>query len=84
MVSVKTLGLLSWYLRSLYERKWEKDDLKTPQQTYAEQLVRQFGVEGGKSVPLSVGESLHGFDMEGVPGVWPLRELVGSLMWPST
>jgi len=84
MVLVKNLGELRWYSGCFCERDWEKGVLKISQQTFAEQLADEYGIEFGKSVPLSVGARLAEFDENEAPGHWPFRELVGSLMWLTT
>ena len=58
MVPVKNLGELRWYSGCFYERDWEKGALKISQNTFAEQLADEYGIEFGKSVPLSVGTKL--------------------------
>ena len=62
MVPVKNLGELRWYSGCFYERDWEKDLLKISQQTFAEKLADEYGIEFGKSVPISVGTRLAEFD----------------------
>ena len=84
MVPVKNLGELRWYSGCFYERDWVKGVLNISQQTFAEQLADEHGIEFGKSVPLPVGTKLAKFDKDEAPGNWPFRELVGSLMWLST
>ena len=58
--------------------------LKISQQTFAEQLANEYGVDYGRSVPMPVGTRLMTFDEDEAPGNWPFRKLVGSLMWLST
>ena len=85
MVPVKNLGELGWYSGCFYERDWEKRMLIISQQTFAEQLASEYGVEYGKSVPLPVGAKRAKFDINEAPGGWPFRALVGSLMmWLAT
>ena len=84
LVPVKNLGELRWYSGCFYERDWENGSLTISQQTFAEQLATEYGVEYGRSVPLPVGTRLEEFDKDEAPGDWPFRELVGSLMWLST
>eukprot|EP00904_Undaria_pinnatifida_P006166 jgi/Undpi1/267/HiC_scaffold_1.g00263.m1 len=84
MVPVKNLGQLRWYSRRFYDRDWEKGTLKISQQTFAEQLADEYGIEYGRSVPLSIGTKLADFDKNEASGNWPFRELIGSLMWLST
>ena len=84
MVPVKILGQLRWYSGNFYERDWEKGALKISQQTFAEQLEDEYGIEYGRSVPLSIGTKLADFDKNEASGNWPFRELIGSLMWLST
>ena len=54
------------------------------QQTYAEELAAEYGVEWGQSVPLPDGVKLTEFDKNEVGGNIPFRELVGALMWLAT
>ena len=84
MVPVKNLGQLRWCSGSCYERDWEKGTLKISQQTLAEQLADEHGIEYGRSDPLSIGTKLADFDKNKASGNWPFRELIGSLMWLST
>ena len=84
MVPVKNLGELRWYSGCFYERDREKGHLNISQQSFAEQLGDEYGIEYGKSVPLPVGTALAEFDKNEASGDWPFRELVGSLMWLST
>ena len=59
--------------------------LTISQPTFAEQLVSEYGVGYGKSVPFPVGTKLAKFGKKKeAPGGWPFRELVGSLMWLAT
>ena len=82
LVPAKNLVELRWYSGCCYERDWEKGVLTISQQTFAEQLVTEHGVEYSRSVRMPVGTRLTTFDE--APGNWPFRELVGSLMWLST
>ena len=43
--------------------------------------MKQFGVTAGRNTPLSTDAFLEEFDEDEPDGVWPFRELVGSLMW---
>ena len=43
--------------------------------------MKQFGVTTGRNTPLSTDAFLEEFDEDEIDGVWPFRELVGSLMW---
>ena len=54
------------------------------QQTVAEQLAYEYGIEIGKSIPIHFSTKLAEFNKNEAPGEWPFRELVGSLMWLST
>lgn len=83
MVPVKNLGELRWYSACFYERDVERGLLKISQQTYAEELAAEYGVEWGKSVPLPASVKLTEFD-EDEECDFPFRELVGSLMWLAT
>ncbi|CAB1101212.1 unnamed protein product [Ectocarpus sp. CCAP 1310/34] len=84
MVPVKNLGDLRWYSGCFYERDWDAGTLKISQQTYAEELGMEFGVEYGKEIPLPVGLKLSEFDQDEEVVSWPFRELIGSLMWLAT
>ena len=53
--------------------------LKIFQQTFAEKLEDQYGIEFGKGVPLPAGTRLADFDGN-ASGDWPFRELVSSQM----
>ena len=79
-VPVKNRGQLRWYSRCLYERDWAKGVLTSSQQTFAEQLANEYGVEYGRGVPMPVGTKLGIFDKNEISGDWLFRELVGSLM----
>ena len=84
LVPVENLGELRWYSGCFYERDWEKGILTISQQTFAEQLANEDGVEFGRSVLMPVGTRLTTLDEDESSGDSPFRELVGSLMWPST
>ena len=51
------------------------------QMSFTEKTVNQFGVTAGRDTPLSTDVFLEEFDENEPDGVWPSRELVGSLMW---
>ena len=51
------------------------------QMSFTEKTVNQFGVTAGRNTPLSTDVFLEEFDENNPDGVWPFRELVGSLMW---
>ena len=84
MVPVKNLGELTWCSGCFYARAWENVALMTSQQTFAEQLPDEYGIEFGKSVPLPFGARLAEFDKNQASGDWPFCELVGSLIRVST
>ena len=84
MVPIKNLGKLRWYSGSFYERDWEKATLNISQHTFAEQLSDEYGMEYGRSVPLSIGPKLADFNKNEALGTWPIPELIGSLMWLPT
>ncbi|CAB1101428.1 unnamed protein product [Ectocarpus sp. CCAP 1310/34] len=67
-VPVKNLGELKLYSGCFYERNKETE----------------YGVVGGKSVPMSSGVKLSDFDADEEATDFPFRELVGSLMWLAT
>ena len=49
--------------------------------TFADELLKTFCVTSTQSVPLRVGVKLEEFIEDEKVENWPLRELVGSLMW---
>ena len=51
MVPVKNLGDLRWYSGLYYERDIDRGTIKISQQTYAEELAKDYGVVNGKSIP---------------------------------
>ena len=81
MVPIKNLGQLRCCSGCFYESDWEKGVLKISQQTFAEQLADEYGIEFGKSVPLHVATRLADFNENEASGDRPFRELGGSLMW---
>ncbi|CAB1117587.1 unnamed protein product [Ectocarpus sp. CCAP 1310/34] len=84
MVPVKNLGGLRWYSGCFYERDWDAGTLKISQQTYAEELGMEFGVEYGKEIPLPVRLKLSEFDQDEEVVSWPFRKLIRSLTWLAT
>ncbi|CAB1107109.1 unnamed protein product [Ectocarpus sp. CCAP 1310/34] len=58
--------------------------LTISQQTFTDELAAEYGVVGGRSVPMSSGVKLSDFDADEVATEFPFRELVGSLMWLAT
>ncbi|CAM9903911.1 unnamed protein product [Pylaiella littoralis] len=72
-VPVKNLGELRWYSGCFYERDMESGRLTISQQTYTEELAAEYGVEWGKSVPLSTGMKLSEFDPEEADTEFPFR-----------
>ncbi|CAB1101917.1 unnamed protein product [Ectocarpus sp. CCAP 1310/34] len=50
------------------------------QQSFTDELATEYGVLGGKSVPMSSGLKLSDFDADDVATDFAFRELVGSLM----
>ena len=83
MVPVKNLGELRWYGGCHYAREREMDTLTISQKTFADELVKKYGVTSTQSVPLRVGIKLEEFNEDEMVENWPFRELVGSLMWLS-
>ncbi|CAB1118653.1 unnamed protein product [Ectocarpus sp. CCAP 1310/34] len=81
---VKNLGELRWYSGCFYERNKETGRLTISQQTFTDELAAEYGVVGGRSVPMSSGVKLSDFDADEVATDFPFRELVGSLMWLAT
>ena len=53
------------------------------QMSFTEKTVNQFGVTAGRNTSLSTDVFVGEFDESEPDGVWPFRELVGSLMWPA-
>ena len=81
-VPVKFLGELKVYSGLVYERDWDAGLLKISQEGYAMELVKKFGVEGEKDVPLSKTMRLDEWkEGDDLPDSVPFRELVGGLMW---
>ncbi|CAB1112668.1 unnamed protein product [Ectocarpus sp. CCAP 1310/34] len=83
-VPVKNLGELRWYSGCLYERSKETGRLTISQQTFMDELAAEYGVAGGKSVPMSSGVKRSTFDADEEATDFPFRELVGFLMWLAT
>ena len=81
MIPVKNLGELRWYGGCHYSRNRERGTLTISQQSFAEELMKKFGVTDERNVPLRVGVKLEEFDECEETENWPFRELVGSLMW---
>ena len=67
-VPVKNLGELRWYSGCFCKRDWEKGVLKISQQTFAEQLADEYGIEFDMSVPLPVNTKVAKFDKDEAPG----------------
>ena len=80
-IPVKNLGELKWYGGCRYSRDRERGTLTISQQSFAEELVKKFGVTSVQNVPLRVGLKLEEFDVDEETESWPFRELVGGLMW---
>ena len=57
------------------------DLLTISQMPFTEKTVNQFGVTAGMNTPLSTDVFLEEFDENEPDGMWPFRELVGTLMW---
>ena len=57
------------------------DLLTISQMPFTEKTVNQFGVTAGMNTPLSTDVFLEEFDENEPDGMWPFRELLGSLMW---
>ena len=81
MVPVKNLGELKWYGGCHYLRDRDRGTLTISQQSFAEELVKKFGVTSVQSVPIKASVRLEDFDEEEETDNWPFRELVGGLMW---
>ena len=63
-IPVKNLGELKWYGGCRYSRDRERGTLTIPQQSFAEELVKKFGLTSVQNVPLRVGLKLEEFDDE--------------------
>ncbi|CAB1110490.1 unnamed protein product [Ectocarpus sp. CCAP 1310/34] len=74
-VPVKNLGELRWYSGCFYERNKETGRLTISQQTFTDELAAEYGVVGGRSVPMSSGVKLSDFDADEVATEFPFREL---------
>ena len=83
MVPVKKLGELRWYEGCHYTQGREMRIMAIFQKTFANELVENICVTSMQGVPLRVGVKLKEFDEDERAENWPLRELVGSLMWLS-
>lgn len=81
LVPTKNLGELKWYSGCFYERDREAGRIKISQQTYVEELGRQYGVTSGGNVPLSGSLKLWDFGVDEPDTDQPFRELVGALLW---
>ena len=81
LVPINNLGELRWYAGCHYS--WDKVAglLTISHMSFTEKTVNQFGVTAGRNTPLSTDVFLEEFDENNPDGVWPFRELVGSLMW---
>ena len=62
MVPVKNLGELRWYGGCHYTREREMGTLTISQKTFADELVKKYGVTSTQSVPLRVGIKLEKFN----------------------
>ena len=83
LVPINNLGELRWYAGCHYSRDRVAGLLTISQKSFTEKTVKQFGVTAGRNTPLSTDVFLEEFDEDEPDGVWPFRELVGSLMWLS-
>ena len=61
-ISVKNLGDLKWYGGCRYSRDRKRGTLTISQQSFAEELVKNFRMTPRQSVPLRVGVKLEEFD----------------------
>ena len=78
------LGELTWYTDCAFTRNWELGTLEITQKAFVESMLNRFGVKSSSDIPATPGVEL-GPREEGEPkGDWPYREVMGSLMWPST
>ena len=51
------------------------------QKSFTTKTVRQVGVTADRSTPYSTDAFLEEFEEDEPDGVWPFRELVGTLLW---
>ena len=79
-IPVKNLGELKWSGGCRYSVDGERDTLTISQQSFTEELVKNFRVTSVQSVPLRVGVELKEFDEDEETESWPFCELVGGLM----
>lgn len=77
---VKFLGELSMYAGICFSRDPISGNITLSQRTFAENLVKKFGVTRNKATPMAVGLMLSTLD-EGEIDVTLFRSLVGHLMW---
>ena len=81
LVSINNLGKLRWFAGCHYSRDKVTGILTISQKSFTEMTVKKFGVTAGRNTPPSTDAFLEEFGEDDPDGVWPFRELVGSLMW---
>ena len=80
-IPLKNLGQLKWYGGCRYSTDRETDTLTISQQSFAEELMKKFGVTFVRNVLLRAGLKLEEFGKGEKTENWTFRELVGGLMW---
>ena len=78
MIPVKNLGELKWYGGCSYSRDREWRTLTISQQSFAEELVKNFSDDSVQNVSIRVGVKLEDFSEVKETEDWSFRELVGS------
>ena len=81
LVPINNLGKLRRYAGCCYFRDKVTGLLTLSQNSFTEKTVKQFGVNAGRNTPLSTDAFVEEFDEDEPDGVWPFRELVGTLLW---
>lgn len=78
---VKFLGDLEMYAGIRFTRDPVSGNLTLSQKTFAENLVKKFGVTRSKATPMAVGLMLASLDEDEQIDVTLFRSLIGHLMW---
>ena len=80
LVHINNVGELRWYAGCHHSRDKAAGLLTISQMSFTEKTVNQFGATAARNTPPSTDVFLEAFDENEPDGVWPFRELVGSLM----